>query len=301
MSKKLDEAAAEALHTKAVLTKVTITIFTARVKDARAGREIERVMGAEVGVGNYTKSLVSKQLTNRMNATVKAARREYENLTLPWGSDGTRLLPTEQWLPFNDAIAQRQKEFWDTVEEFLRGYEEHRQNKRRLGQLYSDKDYAPVETIRKKFSFDVTYAPVPESGDLRVDLANGQLAKLKAAVDESVKEELAVALRSVFYRIHDAVRKFHDQITNDQDWVGVRPKTFEHMQAMAKLLPSLNVANDPKLAEVIATLNEGIVAFDASDLRNLQGKAINPAAKRQATQAAKRILTRLKKEGIDDA
>lgn len=296
MSKKLDEAAAEALHTKAVLTKVTITIFTARVKDVRAGQEIERVMGAEVGVGAYTKTLVSKQLTNRMNATVKAARRDYENLTMPWGSDGTRLLPTDQWLPFNDLIERRREEFWNTVEEFLQGYEEHRRNKRRLGQLYSDKDYAPVETVRKKFTFDVAYSPVPESGDLRVDLANGQLAKLKAAVDESVKEELQAALRSVFYRIHDAVQKFHDQITNDTDWVGVRPKTFEHMHALAKLLPSLNVSNDPKLAETIQTLNEGILAFDASDLRNTQGKAINPAAKRQATQAAKRILKKLSSE-----
>ena len=295
MSKKLEAAASEALHTKALLAKVKITIYTARIKDARAGQELEKFMGAEVGVGQYTKTLVSKQLTNRMNATVKQARRKFEEITLPWGDDGARLLPTEQWLPFNDTFELHQQEFWNTVEDFLRGYEEHRANKRRLGKLYKDKDYPPVETVRKRFTFEVTYLPVPESGDLRVDLANGQLAKLKQAVDESVKDELGYALRSVFYRIHDAVQKFHDQITSE-DWVGVRPKTFEHMQALSKLLPSLNVSNDPKLAEVIKTLNEQIVAHDASDLRNLQGKPINPAAKRAATQAAAKILKKLNSE-----
>ncbi len=295
MSKKLDEAASEALHTKALLAKVKITIYTARVKDARAGQELEKFMGAEVGVGQYTKTLVSKQLTNRMNATVKQARRKFEEITLPWGDDGARLLPTEQWLPFNDTFETHRQEFWNTVEDFLRGYEEHRANKRRLGKLYKDKDYPPVETVRKRFTFEVTYSPVPESGDLRVDLANGRLAKLKQAVDESVKDELGYALRSVFYRIHDAVQKFHDQITSE-DWVGVRPKTFEHMQSLAKLLPSLNVADDPKLAEGIKTLNEQIVVHDASDLRNLQGKPINPAAKRAATQAAAKILKKLSSE-----
>lgn len=295
MSKKLEEAASEALRTKALLAKVKITIYTARVKDARAGQELEKFMGAEVGVGQYTKTLVSKQLVNRMNATVKQARRKFEEITLPWGDDGARLLPTEQWLPFNDVFEQHRQEFWNTVEDFLRGYEEHRVNKRRLGKLYKDKDYPPVETVRKRFTFEVTYSPVPESGDLRVDLANGQLAKLKQAVDESVKDELGYALRSVFYRIHDAVQKFHDQITSE-DWVGVRPKTFEHMQSLAKLLPSLNVADDPKLADVIKTLNEQIVAHDASDLRNLQGKPINPAAKRAATQAAAKILKKLSSE-----
>lgn len=289
----------ETLATKALLVRVRITVYTARVRDTAASSKLEQDMGAEVGVGIYTKSLVSKKLMNRLGTTVKAIRREYEEITLPWGKDGTRLLPTSQWGEFNDTIEQRREEFWATVDEFLEGYEEHRRNKKRMGKLYNDKEYMPVEKVRERFSFDVNYAPIPQAGDLRLDLSNGELSKLKSELKDQVESEYERASRDILYRIYDAVGTFYNQITGD-DWVGVRGKTFDHMQRLAAVLPALNVRNDPKIAGLLKALNDQILVYDAGELRDTQGAPVNPQAKKRATAAAKKIIERIKRvDGTD--
>lgn len=289
----------DTLATKALLVRVRITLYTARVRDVNASRELEQNKGAEVGIGIYTKTLVSKKQINRMVSTVKAARRQYEEITLPWGKDGTRLLPSEQWGPFHDVIEARRDEFWREVDAFIAGYDEHKRNKKRMGKLYNDKEYLDSDKVRDRFSFDVLYAPVPESGDIRVELSRDQLAKLKREVQSQAKAEVDEAMRDLFYRLYDATNTLYGQLTGD-DHVGVRSNTFEHLHRLADILPTLNVGNDPKVNELLKVVRDQILAYDAGQLRDHQGAPVDPQAKKRATAAARRIIEKIKRvDGID--
>lgn len=282
------------LSEKAMLVHVRISIFTAQVVDQKVSRKVEADMGAEEGVGTYIKSLVPKQQINDMRSLVKAVRREYEDVTLPWGKDGMRLLPTAQWGTFYDNIERRRAEFEKEVERFLDGYEDHRRNRRRLGKLGKDTDFLPRDEVRQRFAFDVAYAPVPAAGDFRLDLSKEHLELIRQDLVARSSAEYDAAIRDALSRIHNVVLKFYNQITGD-DWVGVRGKTYEHMHELAAVFPSLNIRNDPKINEAIKVLNDQILVYDAGQLRNHMGSPVDARAKARAGAAAKKFLDKIKK------
>ena len=88
------------------------------------------------------------------------------------------------------------------------------QSKVKLGDLFNDADYAPVHELRRKFAFSVTYSPVPEAGDFRVDMGNEQAEILKTQYQEHYEAQITKAMGDVFNRTRAVITKLHSEI----DW-----------------------------------------------------------------------------------
>lgn len=273
------------LAEKALLVHVNIQIWTARVRDHNAAARLEKNEGAEEGLGVYVKTLVSKQAVNKIGAVVKAARRAIDDKTLPWGDDGTRLLPAENWGAFEEELARRQEKFYAAVDEFMQGYEEHRRalSRKRLGGLYNSKDFKPEETVRKRFKFKVDYRPFPNEADVRLSLSHDEIKDIEQKVRSSVDENVARAMRDVFFRLHEAAETLQVQLSKPDGKIAYQ--THGLLKKLADILPSLNLRNDPRLEKAADKLREEIVTYDRHELQD------KPQARKKAAAAAKQVVT----------
>ena len=99
------------------------------------------------------------------------------------------------------------------VQAFLDVYDwEIIQSRTKLGDLFNDADYVSVHELARKFAFNVTYSPVPEAGDFRVDMGNEQAALLKTQYQEHYEAQITKAMGDVFNRTRKYLERLHNSL-----------------------------------------------------------------------------------------
>jgi hypothetical protein len=128
----------------------------------------------------------------------------------------------------------------------------------KLGDLFNDADYAPVHELRRKFAFNVTYSPVPEAGDFRVDMGNEQAAILKTQYQEHYEAQITKAMGDVFNRTRAVITKLHSEI----DWnEGEKSKrifasVFDQVLEMIDMLRVCNLTGDTQMEAIRTKLED---------------------------------------------
>lgn len=275
-------------HDNGLLVKMTIRVWTGRKTDRKVSVKITKSMHAADDAGVFVKNLMQTDAIKRMNASVKRARRALWDITVPWGDDGTRLLPTEHWAKFEDMLAQYKAEFDEEVELFMSQYEDARRAaKQRFGDMANDSDYPPPEDARRRFKFDVEYANIPQEGDIRVDLDPDQVSEIESRVREQVQDKTNRAMATVCYRLNEALGNLYHQL--DDESQTLRAHTHKLVERLVDLMPALNVAGDPALIKAIDTMRNKVMAYDLDDMRR------DPKLRRNTAKVAGQVLTALRK------
>ena len=109
----------------------------------------------------------TKELSKLINIVNKIKKNHYEN-TLPWGDEGERLLPIENYMSYMNVYTNLEAKFSEEVENFLMDYENIKErSKKSLGDMFNPKDYPLKEELRNKFNTSLLAFPVPND-DFRV-------------------------------------------------------------------------------------------------------------------------------------
>ena len=84
------------LSNKALLVYLSISQWTGRRTDQTATASVETAFGTDRKVGNYSKNLLpgAKEL-ELIKSQAHAIRRFYYENTLPWMTDGSRILSSK--------------------------------------------------------------------------------------------------------------------------------------------------------------------------------------------------------------
>ena len=164
------------LSDKALLVQLSISQWTARKYDKRATEQVASANSAVNAAGRYNKSLLPmNDFLSNVHQKSTLIRKKYYANTLPWGIDGTQILPSANYLAFMNEFRKEKYEWQMIVNQFLAEYESLKYDAQRLlGNLYSDTDYPSKDEIASKFNMDMAIMPVP-SGDFRVDIADEEL------------------------------------------------------------------------------------------------------------------------------
>lgn len=237
------------LSDRALLVQLNVSQWTARKLDKKATREVADSNGASRDAGNYHKKLLpmSDSLANIHTMTGDIRREFYAN-TLPWGLENTHMLPTANYLNFMTTFRKRKSEWDAVVRKFLADYPSLQITAQRfLGKLYNSDDYPDVDDLRRKFSMDLVVMPVP-TNDFRVQLADDELAGIQADIQRRVEESSGLAMREAWQRLYDRVKHLVERLSKlDDPKSRFHESTLEHVTEMCKLLPRLNVMDDPNL------------------------------------------------------
>ena len=207
---------AAAMHKNAILVTLNISTWSARKYDASVTKETNQAHGADEDAGRYNKKLLPGDAPE-YKALIQHANQlrdfHYTN-TLPWNDQGQRILTMKNYQAYVDGMRKGTDAFYSLLSDLEAAYPRLRADaKVKLNGMWKESDYP--ENIRDKFAFAYVPEPMPETGDLRVELPAAEMAILEKQVEERTKQRLAEAQ-------NDAVRKLHEVVKRMVDRLGTR-------------------------------------------------------------------------------
>ena len=174
------EIKAPNLSSASMLVDFSASVYTARKKDVSASEELETIKKADPNVANVHKKLLGNcpELV-AIQKFVGNTRNAHSSMTLPWSDMGMRLLPTSTFFKYKQYMTKAEQEFHTLVEKFFDIYEDAVVNAQTLlGDLYNPANYPPLDVLRHKFGWRLSFVPLPTSGDFRVEMEQEQAKSL---------------------------------------------------------------------------------------------------------------------------
>lgn len=273
------------LTDRAMLISLAITTWNAHRYDRQVSTDVETANGSAKGMGRYNKKLVGdSEASVKLKMIVGEARQFHYTYTLPWSTEGLRILPSAAFVTYAEHMRGYKQEFDQAASEFTREYAGLKIKAQvLLGKLYREEDY-PVDVL-DKFSFKWNVLPLPDAGDFRVHLATEEIDLIKSQITEDVQDATTGAMREVWQRLHEHVSKMADRLTIPD--AVFRNSLVENVRELCKLLPLLNLTNDAQLAAMGAEVQAKLSVYDPDDLRD------NKVTRAKIAQAASDIQRRM--------
>lgn len=245
----------------ALLVELNISRWTARVLDKEVSNEVAANKGAKTTqAGNFNKHLLADIPQHKaISDFASKVRAAHIQRTLPWSDSGPRLLPIKSLFDYKEWIEDQEEEFNGLVDSLIVNYSTIVQAQRfKLGQLFDADLYPAAEELKGKYSFSVTYSPLPAVGDFRVD-AFGELAEdMRKHYEDAFNDRLGAAMQDAWTRLHEELTGLSDKLSprdDDPDKPRIfRDSLIPNAIRLCEALRALNVTNDPDLEGARAQL-----------------------------------------------
>jgi hypothetical protein len=274
------------LTDKALLVQLSISQWSARKYDRKVTKEILTQHGALMGAGRFNKSLLPmNDYLDRVHKKASYIRTKYYTNTLPWGIEGTQMLPSANYLEFMTEFRNEKAEWQLLVKDFLDNYDRLKEDAKRLlpNGLYNENDYPADSSIHEKFNMEVAVFPVP-SDDFRVAIDDDELASIQQDVERRVTEASAAAMADIWQRLYDRVKHMSDKLADPK--AIFRDTMVENTRELCALLPRLNFAEDSHLEGLRQQVEDSLLLHPDA-LRN------NPVLRQDTAQVAKDIMNKM--------
>jgi len=283
---------AASISTRAMLARLKISQWGSLRLDKVVTDEVARDKSASADAGKYKKSLLSKDALAAIQEAISAARTYHQEHTLPWFDDAYRALPAAEFMAYSEAMRGFKAEFQAAVQQLANDLPAHiERDKVRLGAMFKATDYPTPGELIDTYGFGNEFMPIPAGKDFRVDMTPEQRAQVQADIEARTMAALQIAQTDLWQRAHAAVSRMAQRLrayTVDPDSGKAshpfRDSLVGNLRDLAALLPSLNVAGDPALADMARRLDEELCGYEAQDLRD------SDVARDSVAQSAEDIL-----------
>ncbi len=245
------------LQDQAMLANLNIRSWGARKHDRAVSAEIDTTHNARDG-GRYNKLLIDKAALDPLTKQAGRIRDYHYTMTLPWGDNGDRLLPAKQYMEYTAAMRVYKDDMIRLTRNFISVYPTLVQDARtRLGSLYDAQDYPHVSDIQDRFGLNVSFLPVPDAKDFRVDVGNEARAEIQASINATVAERQAGAVKECWARLFDVVSKLETTMLKDKPIF--RDSLIDNIAELVSMLPRLNITNDQELNEICSQIQAALI------------------------------------------
>lgn len=273
------------ISNRALLAFPALSVWTARKFDRVVSEKVAKENQTKARrAGRYNKCLIDVEsiLYTRVKAIEGMARRYHETHTLPWSQDGARILPGEMYYEYVAKMNGFSDDFSHAVKEFLEAYPAMVEAaKGDLNGLYNDSDYPTVGELRDKFSFRVSFFPVPETKeDFRIEaLGDNDIAKLRTSIEDDVKKAVAEAAMERWARLLDVVGHAVNKLSSPD--AVFRDSLIGNIREAVKTLPKLSIVEDKEFDRVLKDVETHLAKKDPELFRNDQDARKKAALKAQ--------------------
>lgn len=262
------------LNEKAILTTLRISQWRGSKKDKAVTSQTNAANNAAADASTNTAKLITLPL-KPVTAQINVLRDVWKTPTKPWLDQGTRILPT---VSFDEFTGQFETELASTnraVDTFCNEFAEHIEADRdRRGDMFDFDQYPSPDEIRKLFSFEMVFSPIPDGSDFRAELSKTQLAKLSKEIESTTRDMLQNTMRDSFEQIAKVVGKMSVKLGEYQPAKNggkvqgtFRDSLVTNIADIVKVLPSFNLTSDPAMAKAIADM-KALADVSVDDLRN---------------------------------
>jgi len=255
------------LSDKALLVHLGISQWTARKLDKKA-----TALVSSENVGNFNKTLLPT--CNELGIIHKYTteiRKDFYHNTLPWGIEGTFILPSDNYLAFMTEYRGKKGKWIGLIGNLCDVYPQAKLDAERIlncghHELFNPNEYPTVDELRDKFRMDITVLPVPTAGDFRVELADAEVASITADIEQRVAESSQAAMKDVWQRLYDKVSWLHGRLA-DVDTT-FHDETYKDAVDMVGMLSRLNFTDDADLEQMRKDAENKLFNLHPQALRN---------------------------------
>ncbi len=263
------------LDTCAMLVEFNASVWTARKLDKSTTDEVVTNKNAAAkDAARVNKHLLAGRTElDTVQQMIGRARNYVYDHTLPWSDSGLRLLPTVNFVSFNERMSQFEEEFESLVASFIGIYPTLiTAQALALGDMFKRDDYPTANEIMTKFAFRVGYLPVPTAGDFRVDIGNAAQEELKEKLNRMAEERVDAAMRDIRARLGEHLKRMSDRLTTDYIQGEAKQRRFHDSLVdgaleLCDLTKALNVVGDPSLEQARKSLEEALLGVTPNELR----------------------------------
>lgn len=259
----------------ALLVEFNASQWTARKLDKSTTEEVVRGKGAaDKGAARVNKNLLAgRKELEVINQHVGAVRTYMYDNTLPWSDSGIRLLPSINFMQFNDKMQEYETTFNNLVDEFIDVYPTLiTAQAMALGDMFDRGEFPSAHELKYKFNFRLNFMPVPSAGDFRVDVGNDAQKELQEKLSKLADERVEHAMRDVKTRLKEHLDRMSDRLSVDVVGQEIVTRKFhdsllETAHDLCEMVKVLNVVNDQSLETARRSLASLINGVDVKDLR----------------------------------
>ena len=268
----------------AVLVDLEISIYSGRKQDKRTQAEVTASKGAASSrAASVYKSLFAdcKEL-EAISKFQARARAEHYRLTQPWNDYGARLLATAMLQDYKATMNRFEAEFKMLVDKFLDKYDTLVAAAAfQLGSLFERSEYPTRNQVARKFNMDITFAPLPTSGDFRLDIEAEVQQDLIDQYEKRAEAQLAAATQDSWTRLHAAISRLSDRLVIEEDG---KKRIFHDTMVtgaleLCELLTHMNITKDPALEKARRKLELVLSGVQPKELRDNDGFRIETKKK----------------------
>jgi len=288
---------AKGLTEKAMLVSLTISQWLARIEDRAVTEKILLDYSANRKAGSFRKALLlQKGPLAQIRAAVNAIKKYHMLMTLPW-TRGVGILPSSKYMEYSQHMRELTTNFNSAVREFIPAFPNEVKNAvHDLGNLWKEKDYPNVSDLKSLFDIRLEVMPIPKAGDWRVKLADEEIEKLNKEIEDREKEKTAEAMKRLWTRLFEPIKHMVEVLSKDD------PRIFKtlvtNISNLTKILPDLNLTDDPKLEALRTEIEEKLCEHSAEELK--ESKYLRHETVKAAQEIKKKIADQSGIESDDD-
>jgi len=284
---------------RAMLVNVVLGVWEARKHDKVVTDKVNQKYASSHDAGRWHKHLFggSTESLGRVLTAASNVRLTHYAQTLPWSDSGWRILPTENYFQYTEAMRKAIAEYDKAAEEFVKDYPRLvREAKDKLNGMYRREDYPDASQVRAKYYATIDYAPVPAGEDFRVELPKAELAAMAKSVERGIQQSVQVAMAEAWQRLGKVVDELRPRLA---DGKYLRDTMISGVKEVAESLGRLNLTEDAALEAVRQQTLQDLGTLNVEVLKKDEGACQAAAKKADAIlkQMAGLYVPAKKKEG----
>lgn len=247
------------IRERLLIATLSISKWVAKKYDPKATKAVEQKFKTHgANIGQFQKELVDNEEIKAIEKIANRMRVFHNENTLPWGDNGERLIPVEHYMDYLKEMEKMKTEFDKEVKKFLKNYLNLKEKARvDLNGLFNEKDYPA--NIEDKFGVRVRFIPVPDTEDIRIDLPAEEVEKIQGDLVETVNSRLADAVGDIWTRLQSVLKRVTETLSGDKAF---KNTIMTNITDLLKIVPKLNIYNDPKIDEICKEMKKVVVNPD---------------------------------------
>ena len=264
------------LESTAMIVRLFTSTWTATKNDPLIAAEVTRQYDAAERAAKVHKRLIDKEALKPVRYAIAAARSWHNQLTLPWGDHGERLLPVNM----HDTYVEKMESCMEQVDAARRAFVARYESliteaQDTLGKMFNEDDYPLPGSITEKFGVRYEISPVPAASNFVANLADEHATRIKADLERRAQIKMDNAMVQLYERVEAGLRRLVERLGVDDKG---KPKrihatALEALQQLADAVPSMNLASDRQLDEISHKIRDLLTGLEIHDLRPKSQKA----------------------------
>jgi len=263
-----------------------ITGWTGVILDRKATVKTKEYNKAKEDSGAFSKKLVTGEEFKKIGVIAAAARVFRDKNSLPWDKRGGNLLPAKNFLHYAEGMTNYRDEYEEAVDAFIEHYGNSMEaNRDRLGLMFDIKEYPSVAELRAKYRFEISYSPIADPDDFRLEIDENDKAKIKDEYRDSLKESYKGAVNHLWEEMRKVVGHMADKLSDKDS--KFRNSLVENLTSVCDMASRLNVSEDPNIDVMVDKIKKELTAFAPDVLRH------DKDARKQTAEKAQEVLDKL--------